>query len=539
MRYLLLILLFACGAAYSPPVVMPVTQPSAPIPVVKPPVIAPITPPDTTKLVTFIRARAYDIREFGAKVDGSTDDILADSTACAYCIANPSLCSEVIFPVGHSRISRTLKLANNGSYFTIHLTGMLSAKSSSNEYLSAIDYSGTSGAAISIQFGRSVQISNLAIAGKYTFPYTINNYNIGTTMFAAWNDGSVTDSRNNPYAGIVIDPDITANGGGTSDATIDHCSIKQFMVGICLSPNGVTQNDEMINILDDDIEADRVAIAVCQDQSKTIKIEGLKVWASTYTVLDGLSYGSGTGGGSVFCDNWNIAGNVNQLFYLRVDRFPLSASRIYSESLFRIGSVGSGAGANMNDCEIDFLMGAGMPAPDFLLFGKVNFHGGCLRYYDNNGYHRMNFVGSTKMGASKFSDITLNTPPITSGIYGASSNFYPTPIFDNVFQYSSYKQMQSSADTLFLVPLTIAVLVNKSAWTATATASGLGAIVNIGDYLLNGSNWSYYDTGLNNWPCPTVQVGRVTAISGDQVTLTDVGLTAYSGGQNLYISRLK
>ncbi len=105
------------------------------------------------------------------------------------------------------------------------------------------------------------------------------------------------------------------------------------MVGIALTPNEQTQNDEMINIKDDDIEACRVAIAIGQDQSKTIAIEGLKVWASVYTVLDGLSYGRGTGGGSVYCDNWNIAGNVNQLFYLRTDRFPLSARNIYSESL--------------------------------------------------------------------------------------------------------------------------------------------------------------------------------------------------------------
>ncbi|MEJ0079788.1 MAG: hypothetical protein WDM78_02220 [Puia sp.] len=165
-------------------------------------------------------------------------------------------------------------------------------------------------------------------------------------------------ARYAPYAGISIDPNAVGGTAGTSDVTINNCSIVKWMVGIMLTANGQTLNDEMINVLDDEIDVCRVAIAIGQDQSKTINIKGLKVWNSTHTVLDGVTYGRGKGGGSVFCENWNIAGNCNELFNLNTDRFPLSCKDIYSESLFRIGYVGFGVGANFINAQIDFFNGA-------------------------------------------------------------------------------------------------------------------------------------------------------------------------------------
>lgn len=478
------------------------------------------------------RGGEVSILDFGAKCDGITDDIIADSTACAYCIAHPVMCGTVLFPIGHSKISRTLKLQNNGRYFTIALKGMLSAKSSTDAYLSAIDYTARSGSAITIQYGRSITISNIAIFGKYIFPLSVNNYKIGTLSFAQWNDGSVSDSRYAPYAGITIDPDTNRSGtrGGTSDVTIDHCSIKEFMVGACLSPNNVTQNDEMINFLEDDIEACRVAIAICQDQSKSINIRGLKCWASTHTILDGVNYGKGLGGGSVFCENWNIAGNVNELFNITTSRFPLSCQNIYSESIFRIGAVGPMA--NFMNTEIDFLSGPGMPAADYLLSGWANFEGGMLRYYDNSYTHRLNLINLNVM----FRDMTLNNPPIIASLYAMGFNNYPSPGFDNVKYYYSQKR-----DTLFKLPFIPSFKIDRSGWTASFGGS---AGLQVGDYILAAPTSTlghYSDRALNAGQCATIQIGRISSISNGMVHLDDVGLNAYSGNDYdaVYVDRLK
>ena len=489
--------------------------------------------PDTEKIPM---GGTVSITDFGAKVDGKTDDFKADSAACAYCIANPKRCTGVVFPVGHSRITKPLLLQNNGQFFTIRLLGLHPAKSASNDYLSVIDCDFKAGYGIGIQLGRGIVIENLSISGKYTFPNSVSNQNIGTLKFSDWIDSSIRDSRYAPYAGISIDPNLnkTGSNGGTSDVTIQNCSINRWMVGIMLTPNAGTANDEMINILEDDIETCRDAIAIGQDQSKTVNIKGLKVWASTHTVLDGKTYGQGTGGGSVFCENWNIAGNVNQLFNLVCDRFPLSAKDIYSESIFRIGTCGGSAGANFINFQIDFLTGPGLPAADYLINGSANFYGGCIRYYDQSPTHRLNFVNSGSM----FRDMTLSSEPITAGLYGIPANVYQKPSFDNVHNYVSGFQVTGTRDTLIKLANTYAIVINRKAWIATIRGvTGL----HVGDYILGAPNGKYYDQTQNRNRCPTAQIGRVVSVSGTTANLDDVGLNVSTGTDydNIYIDRIK
>ena len=351
------------------------------------------------------------------------------------------------------------------------------------------------------------------------------------------------------YAGIVIDPFCDSNTialndgydglrsfyrpmkgyGGTSGVDIKQCSIRQFMAGVVLTPNPQTANDEMINFLDDNIESVRVAIAIGQDQSKEIHIDRFKCWASTHTILDGITYGKGIGGGSVMIHGMNIAGTVNQLFYLNTDRFPLSAINVYSESIFKIGTVGRRAGANFINFQIDFIAEPGIPAPDYLISGSANFYGGCLRYYDNSFTHRMNFVNAQIM----FRDLTLNNLPIQTGLYGIPQNVYPKPTLENVAMYCS----QSWKDTLIRLKYIPAITIDKKIWTSSFRGSVPGKV---GDYVL-GAGRGCYDLGLQNSGCPTIQIGRITSINGDIVSMDDVGINAYSGTSYdaVYISELR
>src|SRR5665213_452160 len=514
----------------------------------------PVTPPepavtdtirktvyDTTRVVIGIpdTVRIPDngeisVKAFGAKCDGVTDDYLPDSTACSYCMTHPSACSTVTFPVGHSRISRPLILSNKGSQFTIHIKGMYPAKEASDNYLSQIICDFKAGPGVGIINGRGIVIENLSIIGKYTFPYSVTNALIGTLKFSDWVDPTIIDSRYNPYAVISIDP--YPGYAGSSGVEIRQCAIKQFMVGIALSSNSSTVNDEMINIIDDDIEAVRVAIAIGQDQSKEIHIDRLKCWASTHTILDGLTYGRGTGGGSVMIEGMNIAGNVNELFHLNTDRFPLSAKDVYSESLFRIGSVGNGAGANFINFQIDFLTGPGLPAADYILSGQANFYGGMLRYYDGTSPHRLNLSYIT----GRFSDLTLNNPPFIVGLYGGS--VYPTPTFDNIHLYNHGTTLAPVFDTLIPFQRT-APTIDRASWLATIVLPH-GTHAHISDYIL-GSPESKgrrpYDTDINPGNIATLQIGCIYKLSGDTAFLNDVGVNVWqtTGYDAMYLSRVK
>lgn len=499
---------------------------------------------------------------FGAHPGSPYDNSAAFQKASDYLIQNPVVGSTLYIPAGTYYFSKPWILQNvQGGlwqFFTIKIIGPTDMQSPAIGYGTHLIYTGKTGFGIGVQFGRGIEIENIWLSGQYNFPWKMNNQNIGQTPYAAWSDGSVEDGSYHPYAGICIDPFCDSayltdgyigmrsqylpgtGRGGTSGMFIKHCTVENFMVGAMLTPNPGTQNCEDIYFDYDQIQNVKVAIAIGQDQSKAIQVDHLKVWASTYTVIDGLKYGQGTGGGSVFCDSWNIASNVNQLFNLRTDRFPLSARNIYAEGLYRIGSVGSGAGANFDNFQIDFLSGPSIPAPGYLLFGSANFHGGCLRYYNNNTGQRMNFIGTTKMGCSMFRDMTLSTPLLSVGIYGASSNYYPTPLFDNILLYSSYQKLKPVCDTLSLLVPDANFIIDTLKWTATVSITGLTNYVKIGDYLLYGGNWAYFDRDINPAPYGTTQMGKVISISGDIAMLDDVGVNARSGNYgSIYISRLK
>jgi len=502
---------------------------------------------------------SFDFRKYA---DGKRDAYPALQAACDYCIAHPETCTSLKLPVGTFRISHPLILqkVENGrwAFFNFSLSGATPAKSAVSSYQTTIICDFRSGFGIGIQFGRGISIQNLNIIGKYTFPDHISNSNIATTLYAQWNDNSVEDGRYNPYAGICIDPfcdpamlkpELGYSGmrsyylpntgrGGTSGVEIVQCAIHHFSVGIMLTPNGYTQNDEMINIIDDNIDGVKVAIAIGQDQSKEIHIDRLKVWASTYTILDGLLYGRGTGGGSVMINGMNIAGNVNQLFNLSAGRFPLSARDVYAESLFRIGWVDGWAGCNLDHFQIDLLTGPGLPAADYVFAGtNINWTGGMLRYYDNDFSHRINISGHARLS---FRDMTFNNLPITQGLYGIPVNSYPKPAMQNVNLFYN----QSRQDTLIeLVRFFPEFKLNKSNWTNSFDAGSQAGRFKVGDYILSEGypGYKYYDTEMEKQNCPTVQQGRVVSITGTRVNLDDVGLNAYSGPSKgrVFICRLK
>jgi hypothetical protein len=529
---------------------------------------------------------ALNVKDFGAKGDGRQDDYPAIQKAVDSAIRDPASATSVYFPVGTYRISHPVLLQyvvnSRWKFFSIRLYGETPAKSAPVAYLSSIVCDFKEGFAIGIQFGRGIHIENLRFLGRYTFPATISNKNIGTTPYGAWNNGSVQDGRYAPYAGIVIDPFCDSNQlkaaegyrflrdqylpktgrGGTSDVEIRQCSVHQFAAGIVLTPNPLTQNDEMINIIDCNIDAVKVAIAIGQDQSKEIHIDRLKCWSSTYTVLDGLHYGRGTGGGSVMINGMNIAGNVNQLFYVRTDRFPLSAKDVFAESLFRIGTVGGAAGASFINFQIDFLTGPGLPAADYLFAGgPAVFNGGMLRFYNGSKTQRMIFNNARVA----FRDMTMSTPPIITSIYGHGLATIPGPLFDNVaIQYSRWFGGVIGRDQTYPVPYYfmngVDPLYHNSVYSFKSRNGSAYRIRETQDYedlvpigkanvVIDRNNFTGYFIGHTESlltgdyiltgdlrPAPTAQVGRITAIAHDTVYLDQVGLNMQSGKYNLFLS---
>lgn len=219
--------------------------------------------------------------------------------------------------------------------------------------------------ALIIQSVRQVRIADLGIHGKNN--WTVANSPNPRLDFllddAKFLVSGVTDNLvHAPYAGICIDPFAspapTAGSppvyagypgmdssylaaSGSSSVTIERCYIDNFVVGICISPNGVTQNAESIFINDCNIQGTKSAIAICQDQSRGVFVQNAIIGGAKYA-FDGISYGRGHGPcPSIFGAQ---LGTLKHIFNFKAAFGAAALNGIYCEFTLGLGALGSNYG---------------------------------------------------------------------------------------------------------------------------------------------------------------------------------------------------
>jgi hypothetical protein len=201
--------------------------------------------------------------------------------------------------------------------------------------------------------------------------------------------GVTDNSRHAPYAGICIDPFCSpkpadsypgldafylpsgsTGTSGSSSISLERCFIYGFVVGIAISPNqfvvngraGNTQNAENIAIDACTIFSTKSAIAICQDQSRSITCRNLNVNHAKY-VIDCTHYGKGSGNcPSIFGAN---IGYVKYIF----STFSFGAGAVidglYCEVVLSIGVLGAGGSADgyvFNGCAFNLMCSTTRPA---------------------------------------------------------------------------------------------------------------------------------------------------------------------------------
>jgi hypothetical protein len=552
-----------------------------PVPIPGPPIVIDtihktVTITDTVKTIitTVLNDTITDphdgsiyVDAFGAVGQGG-DDIGVFEKAAYYVIDHPEVATTLKVHSGKNYYwSRPLLLREivNGNWkqVSINIVGDKQCVLVPSNETANIFCQFNHGFAIGIQKGKNCLIKNLAFYGQYTFPNTINIYNVATTKYAAWNDGSVEDSRYAVYSGICIDPFCDSNAiaynsgtryrgyeceylpntgrGASSGIYIEGCAIRNFAVGVVISPNGYTQNGEVINISNNEIEACKDLVDVCQDQSKSITIEHLVCWQAAHTGL-GSNYGAGSGGGSVYCMDWNLAGAMTELVNASVARFPLSFVHIYSESLFRVGAA-YGAQCNFIDCAIDLLDMPNIPAPDYVFVGSgFTWTGGSLRYYNGDLFSRLFFATNGFIRFPfQFRDCTLSNCPIITELYGIPINKYYPPLFDHVQNFYAGALSANNDTAFYYDALTRSNVrhIDRSMWTGYVYVSGLGNVVKVGDYLTSEA----YGVGFYDNPsyCSTLQIGKVERISNDTAYIDKIGLNVSDTIQwnRVFVNRLK
>jgi hypothetical protein len=336
-----------------------------------------------------------NIEAFGAK-ETNTDNSIFIQKAIDSALKTGKT---VYIPVGTFRISRPLIIAVwNGKDYgqsTIKIIGESTFWDSGNRSVLVSQFGDAP--LLSIQKGKGCIIDGVTFVGQWKAPGSPYK-----KSFKDFVDPNTRESRYSPYCAIAIDPfafGLPIDGGypplksfyrgsktkgGSTGIIIKNCVFNGFTVGAITSPNGYTQNAELITFENIQIINCKVGFAGCQAQEKMNRIINVGAWGTTHTLFCFNTFGEGTPGNWII-DGVNVAGEVNQIIFRGSGSyFPLFISNLYAESIFQFGYWQSFVGDAITNFVIDF-------ADNIDEFPKAHFEGGgvtlnkgVVRYYGSD-----------------------------------------------------------------------------------------------------------------------------------------------------------
>ena len=351
----------------------------------------------------------FSVKWFGAKGDRSFNDHNSIQQAINTCIKNNI--RTVFFPTGTYKIDEPLierALPSSNRFFTLELLGESSFWDSNQG--SEILTSFKDAFAIGIQLGKGCKIRKLKFTGLFKVPQFANTKDFYNASFEKFIDPQCRDNRYSPYAAIVIDPfshgseSTLPEGsqypklqqyygnkindgeirGGSTGTELEELNITNFVVGICSSPNGITQNAEITLINKIQFANCKLCISAGQAQEKANTISNIYCWGGTHTIFATGLYGKIREAGNWNIDHVNIAGGVVR--FIDNDQhgyFPTYISHVFAESLGSWGTINSEIACEILDCMIDFAYKNEASEQTLLTsWGKLITYRSCnFRYY--------------------------------------------------------------------------------------------------------------------------------------------------------------
>ncbi|MBO9561674.1 MAG: hypothetical protein J7621_02835, partial [Niastella sp.] len=348
----------------------------------------------------------FSAKWIGAKGDNTADDTVALQKAIDCVIKNPGCGGHLFIPAGRYKTTKGLLVFKdvdaNGApeSVNIRISGSISAYIGDG-FETVIACQHTDNFGLAIQRGKGCIVEYLNFIGPNQL-----NYSLAT----AWNpattykiNSNIRDNAYSPFAGIVLDPfhqnmtgsdrypgfesyyaNVAGNGGST-DCKFYHCAVSGFYVGIILTPNYGTQNNE--SHLFDGIWLSncREGFVTTNSQERQTKCTNFKIWNSVRTCFRTAGYGANRGDAPAI-ENLNVAGNIYELFYFvgAGGYFAhLRLKNIHAESFRRIGLLFANT-AEIADSHFNIIPAAyDQTVPDWFVSGyKIKFTNTTIISYD-------------------------------------------------------------------------------------------------------------------------------------------------------------
>lgn len=295
-----------------------------------------------------------NVKDFGAKGNGSADDYLAIQKAIDSAVKTKGT---VYIPAGRYKISKSLIVANwsatanNYAQAFIRIIGDDAMHSTG---ITLIQPTFKDAPALALHLNKGSIVRGLFFDGLYRTP-NISVDSIYRTDIDTYGDTSCRDSRYSPYTAIAIDPFrgvLPPDGGyptlqewyrgadnysGSTGVRVEDCTFRNFTIGAILSPNGKTLNNELITFENIRVNDCKFAFVGCQAQEKLNRLINWEIWGSVRCAFVWNKYGQGHPGHYTI-DGVNIAGRVVQFIHRASQGFfPIFITNVFAESLGKIG----------------------------------------------------------------------------------------------------------------------------------------------------------------------------------------------------------
>lgn len=366
-----------------------------------------------------------DIRKFGAS-ESKQDNSNEIQQAIDQAIKSGET---VYIPLGKWRIRKPLIVANyrNEEYDQVFIKIVGESTMWDKGNRSEIIASFKDAPILSIQKGKGCMITGINFQGAYNNP-KMSVQELYASKLEDYGDKTCRDSKYSPYCAIAIDPfsyRIPPDGGypsltkyyrgnqskgGSTGISISNCTFNNVTIGAIMSPNGYTQNAELITFENIRIGNCKIGITGCQPQEKLNRLINIGAWGRTHTVFAWNIYGEG-GAGHYVIDGVNVAGDVVQLVHrFSGGYFPLYMYNVFAESIGSIGYWYAGSGDALTNSIINIRYPEQINMlPDNVVYGRYLSIVNCnIRYYGR-----------------------LNYPILLRWVNNASGSYYTPPIKSN------------------------------------------------------------------------------------------------------------
>jgi hypothetical protein len=428
-----------------------------------------------------IMDNVINVKWFGAKGDGVTDDTWAIQRAIDYSIYEDTLIKQVFIPSGNYVITKTIHLGYGNAYHSVSLIGdgaptFRGEIASFNGTMLSPTFSNSP--AINIQGARYTTVENITLVGLNDIDGFLSD--TSASNINNWLDSgldAIADNQRTPYAGITIDGfsgtapspayahyaypsyagDTTQyNKDFSSQVKISNCGIHGFVAGIVLQPNSdgngdFTQVEKCI--------IDRVAYGISVGNANSRNFKILDCYIDAHTGITNSTHGNQTGRVTLIQNN-HFGGYqwfaLNNLPYLE----GLEINNNYGESFYWLGSIGSVAGnqptITFNGCDFSMLatsQGTLQRFGDFIgsgayVFNDCSFKNNRLYQFNNTNGAWIDF-NQCKFNADVFEGEPGDTVETYHDIFFRNMLFvvgtYPERIKVNKSRFSEYTETNSLA----------------------------------------------------------------------------------------------